>query len=517
MKSIVFNLLVVALVLAACTQDQSDVESAAVPAAVAQESRPNPTYAADVPTALLSPDEVETRIGTLRFWDGMPDDATVEAAYDNLDFMRAVTVYLEANHIASLYAMREGLAAAGASGQVIPYWANLLDAKSIVLTGNTTVIYVFPFTNLGDGPIVVEVPPGALGLSDSANFEFLTDIGAVGPDKGEGGTYLFLPPGYEGEVPQGDYYVVQSNSNWIWVPLRFFVGEGGPTEASARVEAGLRFYPYADRDNPPETEFKDLSGVQLNTAHAGDETFFEELHAAIQGEPASAFPADLLGRIAAIGIRQGEPFEPDKRMKTIFKEAAAVGNATVRSIAHATRLDDARYYDDRQWKLAFVGGSHEFMKDGYRLHEARSLFHYYATGITPAMVSTAIGAGTQYFYAERDANGDYLDGGKTYSITLPDPVPVNQFWSFMVYDNHTRSMLETDQRSAGVDSYSPDLVANEDGSYTVWFGPEPPEGKVGNWVQTIPGKGWNTLLRFYGPLEPFYDRSWKPGDFEVVD
>ena len=147
----------------------------------------------------------------------------------------------------------------------------------------------------------------------------------------------------------------------------------------------------------------------------------------------------------------------------------------------------------------------------------RSLFHYYGTGITPAMVSTARGAGTQYFFAERDAKGNYLDGGKTYQITLPPDVPVKQFWSFMVYDNHTRSMLETDQRSAGVDSLNPDLKANDDGSYTVWFGPKAPEGKEGNWVQTMPGKGWNTLLRFYGPLESFYDKSWKPGDFELVE
>jgi hypothetical protein len=355
--------------------------------------------------------------------------------------------------------------------------------------------------------------PAGGGLRPSLH----NDIGAVGPDKGEGGKYLFLPPGYEGETPKDGYHVVQSSSNWIWVPLRFFIGEGGPAEATAGVKAKLRIYPYADRKNPPETKFKDLSGVQLNTAHTADETFFEELHGAIQGEPASAFPADLLGRIAAIGILQGQPFAPDERMQAIFKEAAAVGNATSRSLAFATRIEGARYYDDRQWKSAFVGGSHEFMKDGYRLHDARSLFHFYATGITPAMVSTARGAGTQYVYTERDSNGDYLDGGKTYKVTLPYPVPIKQFWSFMVYDNHTRSMLETDQRSAGVDSTSPDLKANEDGSFTVWFGPESPEGKQGNWVQTMPGKGWNTLLRFYAPLEGFYDKTWKAGDFELVE
>lgn len=476
-----------------------------------------PKYKADVPAALLSPKEIETRIGTLRFWDGMPDEATVNAVYDNLDFMNAVNLVTEAVHIASMQAMMNGLQEAGrTSNEVIPIWENLMDAKSIVLTPNTTVVYVFPVIDLSDGPVVYEVPPGALGIVDAVNFDYVTDIGLAGPDQGKGGRYLFLPPGYDGDIPRMGYHVVRCPSNRNWVPLRIFYGNDGPRAASNRAKESIRIYPWAKRENPPETRFLDMSGVQMNTVHAADETYFEELHAAIQGEPASAFDRGLLGRMAALGIRQGEPFEPDERMQRIFKEAAAVGNATLRSIAYATRTEGAHYYEDRQWKLAFVGGSHEFMKDGYRLHEARSLFHFYATGITPAMVSTARGAGSQYFYAERDADGHYLDGGKTYQITLPAPVPVQRFWSFMVYDSQTRSMLETDQRSGGIDSNSPDLEANADGSYTVWFGPEAPEGKEGNWVQTMPGKGWSTLLRFYGPLEPFFDKSWKAGDFELV-
>jgi hypothetical protein len=152
-----------------------------------------------------------------------------------------------------------------------------------------------------------------------------------------------------------------------------------------------------------------------------------------------------------------------------------------------------------------------------KLHDAQTLFHFYATGITPTMVAAPVGSGTQYAYAERDSEGRFLDGGKTYRIDLPGPVPVNQFWSFTLYDNQTRSMLETDQRSAGLDSMASELTANDDGSYTVWFGPEPPEGQEGNWAQTMPGKGWNTYFRLYGPLEPWFDKTWKPGDFELVE
>jgi hypothetical protein len=142
--------------------------------------------------------------------------------------------------------------------------------------------------------------------------------------------------------------------------------------------------------------------------------------------------------------------------------------------------------------------------------------HYYATGITPAMTAPKVGLGSVYGMAAQDINGDYLDGGKTYKVTLPSPIPAKDFWSFMVYSGQTRSMLETDQKLAGLDSNNPSIEPNEDGSYTMWFGPRAPKGKEGNWIQTVSGKSYNVLLRLYGPLEPFFEKTWKCGDFEPV-
>jgi hypothetical protein len=139
-----------------------------------------------------------------------------------------------------------------------------------------------------------------------------------------------------------------------------------------------------------------------------------------------------------------------------------------------------------------------------------------ATGITPAMAHSAVGQGSAYAFTAVDSQGRYLDGGETYTITLPAPIPAKEFWSFVVYSGQHRSLLETDQRSAGVDSLSPDLKANPDGSYTVWFAPTAPNGKEGNWVQTMPGKSWSVLVRLYGPLEPWFEKTWKPGDIELV-
>ena len=151
------------------------------------------------------------------------------------------------------------------------------------------------------------------------------------------------------------------------------------------------------------------------------------------------------------------------------------------------------------------------------MKDARVLFHYYATVITPAMATPKVGTGSVYAYAERDSNGNYLDGSRTYKITLPAPIPVNNFWSFMVYDNQTRSMLETDQKAAGLDSNSPDVKANADGSYTIYFSPEAPKDKRGE-LESRPCRARAGILScgLYGPLQPWFDKTWKPGDFERV-
>jgi hypothetical protein len=237
----------------------------------------------------------------------------------------------------------------------------------------------------------------------------------------------------------------------------------------------------------------------------------------IQYEPADAFNPELVGLFASIGIKKGKPFSPDARMKKILKDAAAIGNATARSITFSPRSKAVFFYPDRQWYSSFAGGSHEFMNNGGLVLDDRIMFHYAATGITPAMAAPKVGTGSAYAATSKDAKGQYLDGGKTYKVTLPAPIPVNNFWSYMVYSGQHRSMLETDQKSAGLDSTFPSVKPNQNGSYTVWFGPKAPKGHEDNWIQTIPGKSYLTILRLYGPLEPWFDKSWKPGDFEIVE
>jgi hypothetical protein len=128
--------------------------------------------------------------------------------------------------------------------------------------------------------------------------------------------------------------------------------------------------------------------------------------------------------------------------------------------------------------------------------------------------------GSQYLVATVDANKNYFDGAKTYKVTLPKGIPEANFWSWTLYDNQTRSMLDTPQRypRAGSQSYpSPAAEASADGSTTVYFGPTQPQGIArGNWIQTDPKKGFFVMLRLYSPLEPFFTKEWRPSETAMV-
>jgi hypothetical protein len=477
-----------------------------------------PKYSAKVPEYILTPNEVKTRLGTLKFSDGVPDRGTSQKIYDNLDFFRGVDTFLKGIPATSIYALCEGFEQAGVKrNQGIGITEDLMDARSLFLTPNSTSVYVYTCADLKDGPVVLEVPPNVLGMVDDAYFRFVTDLGVTGPDGGKGGKYLLVPPGYKGNVPTDGYHVARTPTNSNLIAYRGYVRDGDIAAAVRGIKAGARMYPLSAAVNPPAQVFVKTSGKHLNTVHAKNIHIYEELNAVVQNEPADAFDPETVGLFATIGIKKGQPFAPDARMKAILTEAVAVGNATARSIVFDSRDQRTKFYPDRQWYTIFVGGRYDFTLDGERMLDARVLFHYYATLITPSMAAAQPGSGSAYAVAARDSQGRYFDGAKTYKVTLPAPIPAKDYWSFTAYSNQTRSMLETDQKLAGIDSNQPGIKTNPDGSTTIWFGPKPPAGQESNWVQTMPGKGWNTLIRLYGPLEPWFDKTWKPGDFELVD
>jgi hypothetical protein len=510
--------LVLLLLVAGCREKAAQPSASAEgggPAAAPRPASRAMKMTTPIPESISTPDSVATPLGTLRLFDGFPDDATTQLVYDNIDRQRGVEAFLAAMPGASVYALREGLKSQGADNQTVLVFETLMDSKSLFLTGNSETVYHLMWLDLRGGPLVIESPPNVLGIIDDHWFKYVGDVGNAGPDQGKGGKYLLLPPGYSGQVPSG-YHVFRTETNGNLYFWRGFV-ENGSTQTA--VDNGKKFakvYPLSQAGNPPPMKFVNVSGKAFNTIHANDFHFYEEVDHIVQEEPSESLNPETLGLLAAIGIVKGKPFAPDARMKKILTEAAAIANATARAVTFRPRNKAAYYYPDSAWFTVMPGGSYEFLlAPGVRDLDARVMMHYYATGITPAMVAKRVGVGSQYAIATTDAKRQGLDGGKTYKVHLPPNVPAKNFWSFVIYDNQTRSMLQTDAQFPSIGSQSQGVVANADGSYDIWFGPTAPAGHESNWVQTVAGKGWNVIFRLYGPGESWFDKSWRPGEIEL--
>jgi hypothetical protein len=525
--------------------------------------------------AQTTPDIVESSIGKLEYKDGAPSKETVAKVYDYLDLMHGVEAFVNAYQGASVAAIFKGMEDAGIPNNTALIFSELMDAKSLFLTANADTVYFWVNLDATKGPIVVETPPLALGVIDDMWFQWVTDFGLPGPDRGEGGKYLFVPPDYKGELPGGGYFVQKMRTTRATMLGRSYLEKSGgvskgagddPKPVVALIKKTLKIYPYlpggygtsigsalegkATLARTPDHElnwsflrpeepvkFTEGTGKVINTIPPSDFSYFEMLNDLVQKEPVGALDPEIMGSLAAIGIVKGKPFNPDARMKRILTDAAAIGTAAARTLLWNPRpAEGFFYYPNSAWTTMLWVGGYNFETPppevsatgtitvnpptGARTLNSRTAMFFYATFITPAMIMRLTGIGSQYVGAFMDSNGEYFDGGKTYKMTLPPNIPAEKFWSLTLYDNQTRSMLDTPQRypRAGSQSYpTPAAVANADGSTTVYFGPSKPPGvSDGNWIQTVPGKGWSTILRLYSPLEPFFTKAWRPSEIELV-
>jgi hypothetical protein len=486
-------------------------------------AQPTPGYNTKIPDYIMTPDKVETRIGTLKFFDGIPTRETASLLYDNLDFLRGVETFLNGIPATSVEGIRLGHIRLGVpnSNQALIF-DELMDSSPLFLTGNTSTVYCSVILDLKkDGPTVVEVPPGSgPGTVNDAYFRFVIDMGPPGPDRGKGGKYLILPPDHEGDAPEG-YFTAKSTS-WInWLILRGFLKDGQPDFSSNLYRTGLKVYPLAKAAGPPKMEFLNGSKKPFNTIHANNYEFFEELHAIIEREPVEMLDPELLGLFASIGIQKGKPFAPDARMKKILTDAVAVGNGTARALLWYERDKSEFFHENTYWKRGFIGNSYQYLRDegqGGRHLDARTHFYYFATVNTPAMAMKLVEKGSKYAWGYLDSKGNYLDGGKIYRMNLPKDPPAKKFMSICVYDPQTRSMLQTRQPFPSYNNVrdKDKVTVNADGSVDLYFGPTAPAGKENNWLQTVPGKGWFCLLRLYSPTEAWYEGKWLPSEIELV-
>jgi hypothetical protein len=510
------SLIAIVSVIAACADDPGDTDAPAVIAEIPE------GYNTPIPPSIMTPDSVESRLGTLEFFDGVPTQETADRVMENLLFLRGVETFLNGIPAASIEAIRLGLIGLGATeAHHLVVTEKLMDSNPIFLTANTDTVYAFSTFDLEKtGPLVIEVPAGSgPGTVNDAFFRFVVDMGAPGPDRGQGGKYLIVPPGYEGELPDG-YFVAPSRSYINALVLRGFLVGGKPDAAADMFSKGVKIYPLAEKDNPPEMVIFSGSEVNYNTIHANDYTFYEELAHVLDKEPIDFIDPELRGLFASIGLQKGRPFNPDPGAKKTLTEAVAVANATARAIAFRTPMKDSYLYEDSVWQEAFIGGDYQWLRDGGeggRYLDARTMFFYIATVNTPAMVLKMVGLGSQYAGAMRDSQGNAFNGARTYQLHIPSNVPAKDFWSLVVYDTQTRSELQTGNPFPSLNNQRNAIEENPDGSVDIYFGPEAPEGKENNWIETVPGKSWFVILRLYGPLEPWFDKTWRPGEIELME
>jgi len=515
---------------------------------------------AQVPNKVLdslgAPATIATSAGPLAFKDGVPTVDTATTTYDVLDFTQALNAYNNSFRGASALAIVKGFEGIGAKPGDVVIFSKLMDSHSLFLTANADTVYYLTGLDLSKGPMVVEQPPGAVGTINDMWFSWIIDIGGPGPDRGLGGKYLIVGPDYDGPLPEGGYFIGRSKTNFALYAARAYLHDNDPGPAVENIKKTMKIYPYqpgsfgtsiaqaldgtvriAGEPKIPETKFIEGSGLSFNTIPPSDIGFFELINENVQSEPATSYDKELAGQLAAIGIVHGKPFKPDARMTKILSDAAAFGQATGRALnwRYAMKHPDWAYYEGSHWGSMLWQGGADFETPpplfeagifkplpptGARTLDSRTAFYYGYTLDSPGMIMRIPGVGSQYLMGFLDADGNPFDGARTYKVTLPAHIPAEAFWSFTLYDNQTRSMLQTPQNypRAGSQSYpSPAAAAAADGTTTIWFGPSQPEGVArGNWIQTAPGKGWFTILRLYSPLPSFFDKSWRAGEIELV-
>ena len=467
-----------------------------------------------------APAKIKTRYGDLEFPGGYPTEETRQKVYDELDLQRATQLFLDMYPALSMRGMMLGTARdyGAKNSSDISVTADRLDSNALWLTGNTESIYAMIVFDLKvDGPTVFEAPAGLMGPVDDANFLFAFDIGPTGMDKGKGGKYLILPPGYKGDVPKEGYFVFQSPTNRLFSFVRANAAVVGTGEKAMEFfRKNAKVYPL--KTGPRKGKFTNVSGMPIDTLVPEDATAFEWMHDIINYEPAEAFGKEKLGRLASIGIVQGKPFNPDARMKKILDQAAKEGVAMSRVIAFDSRQPAAKVYPGRNWESPYIGDSSSFDPDGYFNLEARTTFHFTADGITPAMAAQMPdGLGSRYQTTYKDKDDNYLDGNKTYKLHMPPNVPVKLFWAVTVYDPWTRCEIQSQPYPSISSQQKPAPTTNSDGSIDIYFSVKKPANvSDANWVKTLPDQGFFVYMRYYGPLKAFNDKTWIPNDVELV-
>jgi hypothetical protein len=470
------------------------------------------------PPAPTQAPSTDTRLGQLNFERGYPTEETTRKVFDEMDYQRAVQAYLWAYPAVSFESIRIGVKRdLGLNYNEFTIADKLADAKSVWLTANDSTVYALTLVDLGKyGPMVVDVPPGAIvGLIDDYWQRSLTDLGLPGPDGDKGGKFLLLPPGYNGEVPKESYHVLRGTMNDYNVMVRG-IAVKGDFAGAVQVVNKMQVYPWSERNNPKPAKFISFSGKAVDTLPPGGIEYWARLSAFINNNPVQERDRFFMAMLKPLGIEKGNPFNPDARQRGILEDAARIGDAMGRVMLFEgeQRISGANAFRGTKWNWVVLNRPDQESENYSQLDE-RLHYTYGAIYTSPFIGSKKPGPGSEYVQAFKDKDGNRLDGAKSYRLHVPANVPAVSFWSLTLYDTATRSMLQNPSGDAAHSSYDK-LKTNADGSIDLYFGPKAPAGQESNWTETVPGKGFYPMFRFYTPKEGVFDGTWTLPDVELV-
>ena len=472
--------------------------------------------------------------------ENRPTPETAKLLKDELLFQRGTQIYLWALPLINTLGMKVGSEKTfGAGYNVLPVWKKRLDAKTLVTTPNSDVIYAMSYLDVGkDGPMVFEAPSGLQGVlldvwqrpipgPTIGGHAFAGDVGLPGPDEGKGGKFLILPPGYDKPVPDG-YFAYRSGTNNVFVFLRSFYQDPNNLRPAVALMESAKIYPLAAQANAKPMEYPDASGVPVNMLPISDGSAFDQLKVLVDSEGDNLADEDWRGMLASIGIVKGQPFSPDAHTRTILDQAANAAYKTSRVIGFEEAVGGRSYlvYPDRHWINPIADGTPsnpggalnlawDRVAGNYLDLDARIWFFTNYYSISPGMISQIPGKGAKYLIAFTDSDDTPLSGGASYRLKLPPNLPAANFWSVTLYEAENASGLANGQPFPSLGSRDKP-AQNADGSIDLYLGPKAPDGKASNWLATVPGKGYFAILRLYSPTEPAIDKSWKPSDIEKV-
>jgi hypothetical protein len=401
-------------------------------------------------------------------------------------------------------------------GQVI-YWGRPLDWHNQTLTPNPDALYFMVFFNTKDGPVVLDLPPGDKNGSFNGNIVTvwqmpLEDAGLLGYDKGTGGKYLILPPGFKGEVPKG-YIPLQSDSFGGYMLFRANLKSHADADVQSSISYGkrMRIYALAQAARPLATVFTDVKDVDFDSTIRYDASFFDHLNRIVQNEPWIDRDRAMIDPLKSLGIEKGKPYQPDDATKAALNSAAEKAHAWLEAKYDAGM--PPFFSPTSRWTYPAPLDLVKAVQSGFADSnvyptDSRGLAYSYAfIGIK------RLGAGQFYSISIHDKDGNSFDGGQSYRLTVPPNVPVEQYWSITAYDRETHALIKNASR-ASRSSQVAELQRNSDGSIDIYFGPKAPTGKESNWVPTDPTRKFELMARFYAPKKEFFDKVWKLRDVE---